>query len=289
MWLQVVGKVKLELAPFLNEFWQVAFHLTARGMTSGRIPFGKRTFQVDFDFVDHNLSIVTDDGQRKAMSLVPRTVADFYAEFMAALFALGIDLTINTMPAEIANPIACDVDRVNQSYDPDPVNCWWRIQLQTAQVLDVFRSSFVGKSSPINFFWGSFDLSHTRFSGRPAPKPAGPLFFQLAEDQENFACGFWPGNPNMAGQTPGGAAFYAYAYPEPDRFKQASLRPSQAHYDAQLGEFVLLYDDVRTSDSPDRLILEFFQTAYEAAATLANWDRAKLEAEPPTRVVRAYP
>ena len=198
MWMQIVGKVKLELAPFLNEWWQVAFHLTARGITTGVIPYQERVFEVNFDFVDHNLVILTDTGQMKSMSLVPRTVADFYAEFMTALAALGIRVTINTMPTEIANPIRCDVNRTNSAYDPDPVQRWWRIQLQTAGVMDRFRSSFVGKSSPINFFWGSFDLSATRFSGRPAPLPKGPRFYQLSENQENFACGFWPGNANMA-------------------------------------------------------------------------------------------
>jgi hypothetical protein len=281
MWMQIVGKVKLELAPFLNEWWQVAFHLTSRGMTTGRIPFGQLTFEVNFDFIDHNLAIVADDGRVKTMALLPRTVADFYLDFMAALAALGIDVTINPMPTEVANPIACDLDRIHSAYEADPVHRWWRIQLQTARVLDVYRSSFVGKSSPINFFWGSFDLNHTRFSGRPAPKPAGPRFFQVAEDQENFACGFWPGNPSMGGVSPGGAAFYAYMYPEPAGLKSA------ARYDAQLGEFILLYDDMRAADSPEAVLLDFYQGTYAAAAELAGWDRQRLEAAPPRRRIRA--
>ena len=283
MWMQIVGKVKLELAPFLNEWWQVAFHLTARGMTTGLIPYAERTFEVNFDFIDHNLTVLTEAGQTKTMSLVPRTVADFYVDFMAALSALGIVVEINPMPTEVANAIPCDVNRVNSSYDPDPVNRWWQIQLKIARVLQEFRSSFVGKSSPINFFWGSFDLNHTRFSGRTAPKPAGPRFYQLAEDQENFACGFWPGNPNMAGMTPGGAAFYAYIYPQPDGFKETILRPSGAHYDADLGEFIFLYEDARSAAFPAASVLEFFQSAYEAASTLANWDRTALEVAPPAR------
>jgi hypothetical protein len=283
MWMQIVGKVKLELAAFLNEWWQVAFHLTSRGMTTGPIPYDAQIFEVNFDFVDHNLTILNDAGQTKQLALVPRTVADFYADFMAMLEALGISVTINTLPTEVANPIRCDVNRVNSAYDPDPVNRWWRIQLQIARVLDVYRSTFAGKSSPINFFWGSFDLSHTRFSGRSAPRPAGPLFYQLSEDQENFACGFWPGNPNMAGLTPGDAAFYAYTYPEPAGFKETVIRPNAAAYDARLGELILFYEDVRQADSPEAVILEFFQSAYEAAATLGNWNRDELEMTPPIR------
>jgi hypothetical protein len=286
MWMQIVGKVKLELAPFLNEWWQVAFHLTARGMTTGLIPYGDRAFEVLFDFVDHNLLILTDDGGKKTLSLMPQTVADFYRGFMSALAALGIEVTINPVPTEVPNPITCDVDRVHSSYDSDAVHRWWRIQVQTAKVLQRYRSSFVGKSSPINFFWGSFDLSHTRFSGRPAPVPQGPRFYQLSEDQENMACGFWPGNPNMAGLTPGEPAFYAYIYPEPAGFKDASVRPSSAYYESRLGEFILPYQDVRLAPSPEQAILEFFQSAYEAGASLAKWDRQALERTPPIRTAR---
>jgi hypothetical protein len=280
MCMQVVGKVKLALAPFLNEWWQVAFHLTARGMTTGLVPYGEGAFEVVFDFVDHNLFVVTDDGRIKTLSLLPRTVAAFYADFMAVLSALGIDVTIDPVPTEVADPIPFDRNTAYSAYDPDPVNRWWRIQVQTAKVLQRFRSPFIGKSSPINFFWGSFDLSETRFSGRPAPIPDGPRFYQLSEDQENFAIGFWPGNPNMAGTTLGEPAFYAYIYPDPAGFKEASVQPGTAHYDSRLGEFILLYRDACRADAPDEAILQFFRSTYEAAATLAGWDRQALERDP---------
>ncbi len=283
MWTQIVGKVKLELSPFLNEWWQVAFHLTARGMSTGLIPYRERAFEVDFDFLHHNLQIHTVDDRTKTLPLMRQSVADFYREFMAALEALGVSVQINTLPVEVANPIACDTNHTQASYDPEPVSRWWRIQVQTAKVLDRYRSTFVGKSSPINFFWGSFDLNETRFSGRPAPIPKGPRFYQLAEDQENVACGFWPGNPNMAGLTPGGPAFYSYAYPEPAGYKDLRLVPEAAHYDTRLGEFILPYAAVREAPSPDTLVLQFFHGAYEAAAALGAWDRALLERVPPSR------
>jgi hypothetical protein len=278
MWTQIVGKVKLALAPFLNEWWQVAFYLTARGLTTGLIPYRERAFEVRFDFINHNLFIETSDGAVKTLSLMPRTVAAFYGDVMAMLRALGITVTINPVPCEVPNPIPCDVNDMHASYDAEYVTRWWQIQLQIAKVLQVHRSSFVGKSSPIQFFWGSFDLSHTRFSGRPSPIPQGvPRFFQLAEDQENVACGFWPGNPNYTGVTLGEPTFYAYIYPEPDGFKEASVRPAAAHYDPRLGEFILPYEDVRRAAAPEQALLEFFQSTYAAAADLAGWDRAALE------------
>jgi Family of unknown function (DUF5996) len=212
------------------------------------------------------------------LPLIPRAVADFYAELLATVRAMGIEVTINPLPVEIPNPISCDVDREHASYDPEPVQRWWRILVQIEQILQRYRSPFAGKSSPINFFWGSFDLNATRFSGRPAAPPAGaPRFLQLAEDQENFACGFWPGNATMAGVTVGEPAFYAYIYPEPAGFKEAPVRPSGAHYDPTLGEFLLRYEDARRAASPEQAILDFFQSTYEAAATLADWDRQMLE------------
>lgn len=285
MWTQIVGKVKLELAPFLNEWWEVAFPLTARGMTTGLIPYQDRAFQVDFDFVDHNLFIRTDDGVTKALSLIPRSVADFYDDFMATLRAIGIEVTINPLPSEVPNPIPCDVNRVHSSYDPDPVNRWWRIQVQIEKVLQRYRSTFVGKSSPIHFFWGSFDLSHTRFSGRPAPKAKGmPRFFQIAEDQENIASGFWPGNPNAAGMTLGEAAFYSYIYPAPEGYSEASVQPKAAHFDQTFGEFILRYEDLRRAEAPEEDLLAFFQSTYEAAANLAGWDRSTLEKPVPKQL-----
>ena len=278
MWTQIVGKVKLELAPFLNEWWQVAFHLSARGMTTGPIPYQGRAFEVIFDFLDHNLLVHSSDGRTETLPLIPRTVANLYAELMAALRALGIEVTINPVPCEVPDPVPCHEDEVHASYDPEYVQRWWRIQLRTDAVLQRYRSAFVGKSSPIQFFWGSFDLSHTRFSGRPAPLAEGmPRFFQLAEDQENFACGFWPGNVNFAGITVGEPTFYSYIYPEPEGFREAAVRPGAARYDSRLGEFVLPYEAVRTAGSPEETLLDFFQSTYEAAATLARWDRDALE------------
>jgi len=289
MWTQIVGKVKLELAPFLNEWWNVTFQVTARGMSTGLIPYRDRAFQVDFDFIDHNLSIHTDDGIVKAMSLVPRTVADFYGDFMDTLHAIGIEVAINPIPTEVLDPISCDVNRTNSSYDPDPVHRWWCIQVQTAKVLQRFRSPFAGKSSPIHFFWGSFDLSYTRFSGRPAPVPEGaPSFFQIAEDQENIAFGFWPGMTNFAGVTLGEPAFYSYIYPAPDGYSEASVRPGVAYFDRSLGEFILRYEDIRRAESPEEEILTFFQSAYETAATLAGWDRNALERAVPPKQAAAH-
>lgn len=278
MWTQIVGKVKLELHPFLNQFWQVAFRVTARGLTTGPIPYDDGIFEVEFDLTGHNLYIRTSEGGLKALPLVARTVADFYEEFMTSLSALGIEVAINPIPTEVPNPIPCDQDRVHSSYDPEYVHRWWRILVQTDKVLQGYRSDFVGKSSPVQFFWGSFDLSESRFSGRPATPPKGvPEFFQLAENQENVACGFWPGNVNVAGVTLGEPAFYAYIYPEPPGFKEASVGPGSAYYHPELGEFVLPYEAVRRSASPEQDILEFFRSTYEAAADLANWDRDALE------------
>jgi hypothetical protein len=215
------------------------------------------------------------------MPLFPRSVADFYQEFMAVLESLGIDVTINPLPAEVPDPIPFDQDHGHAAYDPVYVERWWQIMVQTGKVLQRFRTPFVGKSSPINFFWGSFDLNAARFSGRPAPLLEGvPRFLQLAEDQENFSCGFWPGNANMAGVTYGEPAFYAYIYPAPSGFNEATVKPEGAYFDTQLGEFLLRYDDVRRTESPEREILDFFQSTYEAAARLANWNRETLEGPP---------
>lgn len=278
MWTQIVGKVKLELAPFLNQWWEVAFYVTPRGLTTAGIPYGNHTFEINFDFIDHNLSIATSGDTRKLLPLIPRTVAAFYREFMASLQALGIDVTINTTPAEIPDPIPFEEDQIHSSYDPAYVNRWWRIMAQVDQVLQHYRTPFVGKSSPVQFFWGSFDLNQTRYSGKPANPPAGaPRFLQLAENEQNVACGFWPGNTTFSGETLGEPAFYSYTYPEPPGFREAAVRPSAAHYDSQLGEFVLLYKDACATPSPGQAIMDFFRSTYEAGSTLAGWDRAALE------------
>lgn len=275
MWTQIVGKVKLELTPFLNEWWNVALTVTARGLTTGPIPAGSRIFAIDFDFIDHTLTVQTSAGEVTTLPLSPRSVASFYAELMAILDTLGIDVTINPIPSEVPDPIPCDVNETNASYDAEYVNQWWRILVQTQLVLERFRMPFFGKSSPILFYWGSFDLSHTRFSGRPADPPAeAPLFFQIAEDQENFACGFWPGNVSASGAKLGEPAFYAYHYPAPAGFSEAPVGPDAVYYDTSMGEFILRYNDALRTASPEDAVLEFFQSAYDAAAAAADWEGA---------------
>lgn len=282
LWMQVVGKVKLALSPFENEYWHVAFRLTARGLTTGVIPYRGRSFEVQFDFVDHNVFLHTSEGQTKALALTARPVADFYADFLDVLAAVAIEVAINPLPSEMPNPISCEIDRVHSSYEPEYARRWWQILLRTQAAMERFRSSFSGKSSPIHFFWGSFDLAHSRFSGRPAPVMRGvPRFMQVAEDQENFSCGFWPGNATASGIEYGKAAFYAYAYPEPEGFKAAAFAPDGAYYDPKLGEVILPYDEVRSSEDPDEALLEFLRRSYEVAATLGKWDRAALELRKP--------
>ncbi len=283
LWTQIVGKVKLALTPFQNEWWNVAFSSVPRGLTTGLIPSDAGAFAVDFDFIDHTLFIHASSGRTESMPLVSRTVADFYATFMETLHRMGIDVTINPVPTEIPDPIPCDTDHVHCTYDPEFVHRWWTIQLGIELVLQRYRSNFAGKSSPVNFFWGSFDLNATRFSGRPADPPKGaPRFMQLAEQQENFACGFWPGNVTLFGVTLGEPALYSYIYPEPQGFSEAAVRPAAARYEPHLGQFLLLYDDARRAASPADAILEFFESTYEAAATLADWNRSTLERTPPT-------
>jgi hypothetical protein len=281
LWTQVVGKVKLQLSPFLNELWNVGFHLTARGMTTGLMPFRDTVFEVRFDFVDHNLAVLTDDGRIKRLPLMPRSVADFYDELMSALRSLGVDIEITTQSVEMPEQIELDQDREHASYDPEYVNRWWRIMMSTEMVLKQYRSPFIGKSSPVLFYWGSFDLAEARYSGRPAPKVQGPRFYQIAEDEENVACGFWPGNPTAGGVNLGEAAFYSYTSPAPPGFADAQVEPSSASYNGALGEFILPYQDARSSESPDKTILGFFRSAYEAGASLGHWDRTRLERTPP--------
>ncbi len=279
MWTQIVGKVKLELSPFLNEWWEVAFAVTARGLTTSTIPWSNGVFEVNFDFIDHKLSVVTSGGAVKVMPLIPRSVADFYREFMATLHALGIGVSINSLPVEVEDGIPFDQDQVHASYDADPVHRWWRILVRVERVLEKYRSSFVGKSSPIQFWWGSFDLCETRFSGRPAPErewPKGSRWMRFAQDQEHATSGFWPGSGRI--QEP---AFYAYTYPEPPGFRSMAVRPDPAFCDPDLGEFILRYEDVRRAVAPEQMILGFFESTYEAGATLAAWDRAALERKTP--------
>jgi len=271
LWTQIVGKVKLELCPFLNQWWEVTFHLTARGLNTGPIPWRGESFDVDFDFIAHRLAIRLSDGRVQEIALAPRSVADFYHLFMEALASLGIEAPISTMPTELPNPTRFEQDTAHASYDAEFVRRWWR-------AMERFRTPFHGKSSPVQFFWGGFDLDATRFNGKSTPpSTSGGRIMEFGEDEENFAFGFWPGD----GRFPH-AALYAYMSPPPIGTAEARVQPDAARYDATLGEFVLRYDDVRRAPSPEDAIVAFFQSAYEASATLAGWDRAALEGHVPT-------
>jgi Family of unknown function (DUF5996) len=273
MWTQIVGKVRLALSPPVNHWWHVALYVTARGLTTSPIPYGTRTFEVSFDFIEHNLLIQTSDGAGKALGLFPRSVADFYHEFMGALRALDLEVTINPLPQEVPNPIRCDQDDVHAAYDAEYAHRCWRILVQADRVFKQFRGHFIGKCSPVHFFWGSFDLAVTRFSGRRAPeRPGADRVTREAYSHEVISCGFWPGSGPVQE-----AAFYAYAAPAPPGLERVTIRPELAWYSSDLGEFLLRYDDVRRSDNPDATLLNFLQSTYEAAANLAGWDRAALE------------
>ncbi len=273
LWTQIVGKVRLRLTPVVNHWWNIPLYVTARGLTTSRIPYGRGAFELCFDFIGHQLVLETSDGLLKALPLEPRSVAEFYQEFMELLRSAEIEVKIWRMPVEIPDPIAFDKDRVHASYDRASVEKFWRILLSVDTVLNQFRARFIGKSSPVHFFWGSFDLAVTRFSGRRAPeRPGIDAVTREAYSHEVSSVGFWPGGGKVQG-----AAFYSYAAPEPQALKNEAVRPDAAFYDGQLGEFLLMYDDVRNAESPTASLLEFCQSTYSAAATLANWDRAALE------------
>ena len=276
MWTQIVGKVRLALTPLVNHWWNVPLYVTSRGLTTSPIPYRNQAFEIRFDFIDHQLVLQMSDGSRKTLPLAPRPVADFYQEFMRMLHSSGIEVKIWRMPVEIPNPIPFDEDRVHASYDPEAAHKFWRILLSVQPVLEEFRSQFIGKCSPVHFFWGSFDLAVTRFSGRPAPaRPGADRITQEAYSHEVSSVGFWPGRAGIID-----TAFYSYAAPEPEGFRNAPVRPESARYDTQLGEFILMYEDVRRAESPAATLLEFCQSTYEADATLAKWDRAALERHP---------
>jgi hypothetical protein len=248
-------------------------------LTTSTIPLGHRVFQIDFDFIDHRLDIHVSDGRSMSISLFPRSVADFYQEFMSALHAFGLEVTITTNPVEVENTIPFDQDQEHASYDSEYVSRWWRILLQVDRLLQEYRTPFMGKSGPILFWWGSFDLSETRFSGRPAPEREWPTrWMALGGDQEQASAGFWPGSGKV--QAP---SFFAYTYPEPPGCVDSTIRPDDAFYHPDLSEFILPYDTVRLSPSPDQMIRDFFQSTYEVGATLAGWDRASLERPNPLR------
>jgi len=272
-WTQIVGKVRLRLTPLVNHWWNVPLYVTARGLTTSRIPYGRRSFEIWFDLLRHQLVLDTNDGTVKTLPLVPRSVADFYREFMSLLRSADIDVRIWRMPVEIPDPIPFDQDRVHASYDAGAVGKFWRILLSVDSVFNQFRSEFIGKSSPVHFFWGSFDLAVTRFSGRRAPeRPGADAITREAYSHEVSSVGFWPGSGDITD-----AAFYSYAAPEPQGFKEAGVRPHAAGYNQQVGEFLLRYDDVRQAPSPSAALLEFCRSTYDAAARLGEWDREGLE------------
>lgn len=278
MWTQVVGKIRLALAPPVNHGWHVTLYVTARGLTTSAIPHGTRTFQIDFDFLDPRLRILADDGATRQLPLEPRSVASFYTGVMSALEELGLGTRIWTMPQEISDPVPFEQDHGHASYDPEYVRRFWRVLVQSNRVFQQFRSRFVGKCSPVHFFWGSFDLAVTRFSGRPAPEHPGGVpgladrIVREAYSHEVSSAGFWPGGGPV--EEP---IYYAYAYPEPEGFREHRILPGAAFYHEALREFVLPYEAVRAADSPDETLLAFLQSSYEAAADLAGWDRALLE------------
>ncbi len=277
LWTQIVGKIRLAHAPLVNHWWQVPLYVTARGLTTSAMPRGARTFQIDFDLIDHRLHIAVSDGRHASIPLVPCSVADFYGEVMDRLRTLDLETHLWTTPVEIADPIPFEEDRVHAAYDPAMVNRFWRALTQIDQVFAVFRSRFIGKASPVHFFWGSFDHAVTRFSGRRAPPPPSnpniPGFINReAYSHEVSSCGFWPGNGGF-----GRPAFYSYAYPQPAGFAEAAILPAAAFYAKDVGEFVLPYDAVREASQPRELLLQFLQSTYAAAADLAKWDRAALE------------
>jgi hypothetical protein len=279
MWLQIVGKVKLALTPFLNDWWNVAFRVTARGLTTAMIPVNQRVFQVDFDLIDHQVIIAVSDGGTRTMPLAPRAVADFYHEFMDHLEALGIQVTINTRPVEVDNHIPFDADRTHAAYDPTYVNRCWRILVGVARVLEQYRTPFIGKSSPVQFWWGSFDLATTRYSGRSAPTREWPArWMAIGAEQEQALAGFWPGNERLPEP-----AFVAYTFPEPPGCRTAAILPDAAFFHPELAEFVLPYEQVRGADDPDAAILDFYRSTYDIGANLAGWARQALERPDPTR------
>jgi hypothetical protein len=288
LWLQIVGKVRLARTPWLNHSWHAPLYVTARGLTTTPIPHGSRIFTIDFDFVRHELIVEVSDGDTGGMPLEPQTVATFYRRLMAELTRLDLPVTISGTPNEVADPIRFDEDEQHAAYDADYVNRFWRVLVQVDRVLTEFRARFIGKCSPVHFFWGAPDLAVTRFSGRRAPDHPGGVpnlpdwVTREAYSHEVSSCGFWPG---------GGAitypAFYSYAYPAPAGFAAAAVEPAEAFYSRELGEFILPYDAVRTSASPDDTLLRFLQSTYEAAARLGHWDRTVLERPADPRALHA--
>ena len=285
MWTQVVGKVRLELAPWLNHSWGSTLYVTTRGLTTSPIPEQGRSFAIDFDFLDHALRITTSGGDERSFALEPMSVAEFYAKTMSALRELDIKVRILARPVEVAEAIPFEEDHEHKSYDPQRVQLFWRALVQAERVFTEFRARFIGKVSPVHFFWGGFDLAVTRFSGRTAPKHPGGVpncadwVIQEAYSHQVSSAGFWAGN-GLGGREE--AAFYAYAYPQPAGFEKCAVEPEAAFFHSGLSEFVLPYEAVRTAKDPDQALLSFLQSTYEAAALLAEWNRPELERQAAT-------
>jgi len=270
MWTQVVGKIRLALAPPVNHWWHTTLYISARGLTTSAMPYRGRLLEIEFDFLDHKLHLKTSNKVTRSLELTAQPVADFYRAVMNALESAGFEISIFTKPQEVANPIPFEQDREHASYDPEYANRFWRILVQTAEVFEKFRGRFIGKSSPVHFFWGSFDLAITRFSGKPAPeRPGADLITREAYSHECISAGFWPG----AGL--GAPAFYSYTAPAPPGLESATIQPG--FYSNDLSEFLLMYDDVRSAPSPHDALLGFLQTTYDAGAQLGGWDRNLLE------------
>ena len=282
LWTQIAGKIRLALGPWINHSWGVTLYVTSRGLTTSLIPYGTRAFEIEFDFIRHQLCISTAEGDERSIRLQPQSVASFYREVMSKLRELAIEVQIGMRPNETLEAIPFDRDEKHAAYDPEYANRFWRVLLQADRVSKEFRSRFCGKCSPVHFFWGSFDLAVTRFSGRPAPAHPGGIphlpdaIAREAYSQEVSSLGFWPGNDQIPT-----ALFYSYAYPSPDGFADAKIKPAAASFHPQLREFVLPYEDARRGQSPDDMILEFAQSTYDAASTLAKWDRAAFEEKKP--------
>ena len=273
MWTQIVGKIRLTLTPLVNHYWNVPLYVTPRGLTTSSIPYQNRIFEIRFDFIEHHLIIQTSDGATKAIALMPRSVADFYEELMTTLRSLGIEVNINGTPDEVSDPIPFAEDHKHSSYDAEAVNRFWQILVPINTIFEEFRAQFIGKCSPVHFFWGSFDLAVTRFSGRRAPErqDADPITRE-AYSHEVISHGFWPGGGAISGP-----AFYSYTAPEPPGLNKAAISPSQAFYSQEISEFLLMYDDVRCADLPRQMLLDFLQSTYEAGANLASWERDALK------------
>jgi Family of unknown function (DUF5996) len=273
MWTQIVGKVRLALTPLINHWWEVALYVNARGLTTSAIPYNDEIFEVQFDFIAHELIIQTSWNSSKTLPLRPQSVAVFYAEFMSALHSFNIDVKIWPMPVEVPDPIRFDKDTQHASYDSEYAHRFWKILVAIENVFQEFRARFIGKDSPVHFFWGSFDLCVTRFSGRRAPeRPGADAVTREAYSHEVISAGFWPGGGEIKGP-----AFYAYAAPEPQGFAEQKVEPPAAFYHPQMKEFLLMYDDVRQSTSPRQALLSFLQSTHEAGANLAHWNRKELE------------